>query len=248
MYSAGNTIDDIDPNLKDQTGYNADTGFRGRWRNALHWDIGVFRLRYNNRVGRVPPKISGGNFMKTNIGDSLSQGVEAYLELDPIMLYRDSQPDYGFSFFGSGSTMKNQYVRWDYPLIDLTGQLIDISKIPRPGNTVENSPTSIARYGITFYIKNVLSVSVMESRTSSVYSDSLNTVSPNTSATTGLVDGYSVKDFSLAWTILEGYTLRAGINNFTNEKYFTRRAGGLPGPGILPGDGIFYHMGLSAIF
>jgi Fe(3+) dicitrate transport protein len=30
------------------------------------------------------------------------------------------------------------------------------------------------------------------------------------------------------------FTLEGGVNNLTNEKYFTRRATGYPGPGIIP--------------
>jgi Fe(3+) dicitrate transport protein len=38
------------------------------------------------------------------------------------------------------------------------------------------------------------------------------------------------------------YQLRAGINNLTNEVYATRRAGGYPGPGILPGTGRTFYL------
>ena len=38
-----------------------------------------------------------------------------------------------------------------------------------------------------------------------------------------------------------------GVNNITDKKYATRRAGGYPGPGILPGNGrtIFVSIGAS---
>jgi len=32
-------------------------------------------------------------------------------------------------------------------------------------------------------------------------------------------------------------SLKTGVNNLSNEHYFTRRAGGYPGPGLLPADG-----------
>ena len=36
--------------------------------------------------------------------------------------------------------------------------------------------------------------------------------------------------------------LKAGINNLLDERYFTRRAGGYPGPGALPADGRTFFM------
>jgi Fe(3+) dicitrate transport protein len=42
--------------------------------------------------------------------------------------------------------------------------------------------------------------------------------------------------------------LKAGINNVLDERYFTRRAGGYPGPGLLPADGRTYFVSLGAKF
>jgi len=46
---------------------------------------------------------------------------------------------------------------------------------------------------------------------------------------------------------MERYNFKAGVNNITDEKYATRRAGGYPGPGIMPGNGrtIFVSIGAS---
>jgi hypothetical protein len=35
---------------------------------------------------------------------------------------------------------------------------------------------------------------------------------------------------------MEKWKLEAGVTNFTNNSYFTRRATGYPGPGIIPSD------------
>jgi len=42
--------------------------------------------------------------------------------------------------------------------------------------------------------------------------------------------------------------LEAGINNFTDNKYFTRRASGYPGPGIIPSDFRSYYTTLEIAF
>jgi Fe(3+) dicitrate transport protein len=38
--------DVIDPNLKDASGFNADLGFRGNFKNYLNFDLSLFYLSY----------------------------------------------------------------------------------------------------------------------------------------------------------------------------------------------------------
>ncbi len=57
-----------------------------------------------------------------------------------------------------------------------------------------------------------------------------------------------VIDFNLGYTFEKKYTVRAGINNLTNEKYATRRAGGYPGPGLIPGNARTLYLTLQAVF
>jgi Fe(3+) dicitrate transport protein len=40
--------------------------------------------------------------------------------------------------------------------------------------------------------------------------------------------------------------LKAGINNLNDTRYFTRRAGGYPGPGALPADGRNFFVAIGA--
>jgi Fe(3+) dicitrate transport protein len=41
------------------------------------------------------------------------------------------------------------------------------------------------------------------------------------------------------------FKLEASVNNLANEIYFTRRATGYPGPGILPSDGRSFYFTLQ---
>ncbi|MEQ8339255.1 MAG: TonB-dependent receptor, partial [Cyclobacteriaceae bacterium] len=52
----------------------------------------------------------------------------------------------------------------------------------------------------------------------------------------GIIPAYSVMDLSLTYE-LKNWRLETGINNLLNNYYFTRRAAGYPGPGIIPSDG-----------
>lgn len=50
----------------------------------------------------------------------------------------------------------------------------------------------------------------------------------------------------LHYQILACVNSKAGINNLTDASYFTRRAGGYPGPGALPADGRTFFISLGA--
>ena len=59
------TTEIIDPNLKDASGFNADFGYRGSVKNYLNFDVGLFYLQYDNRIGTLT---QNGAPFKTNIG------------------------------------------------------------------------------------------------------------------------------------------------------------------------------------
>jgi Fe(3+) dicitrate transport protein len=42
----------INPNLKDETGFNLDVGYRGNIGRFIHFDVSGFWLQYNNRIGQ----------------------------------------------------------------------------------------------------------------------------------------------------------------------------------------------------
>jgi Fe(3+) dicitrate transport protein len=86
------------------------------------------------------------------------------------------------------------------------------------------------------------------SKVSSVFTDALNTVTPNASATIGKINGYQIFDFSLAYKTKEKYTFKFGVNNIADEQYATRRSGGYPGPGILSGNGRTFYFGIGGKF
>jgi Fe(3+) dicitrate transport protein len=55
----------------------------------------------------------------------------------------------------------------------------------------------------------------------------------NLSGVIGVIPKYQILDFSLSYK-KEKYSLESGINNILDASYFTRRATGYPGPGIIP--------------
>jgi Fe(3+) dicitrate transport protein len=231
------TTEIIDPNLKDATGFNADFGFKGTVKNYLNFDVGVFYLFYDNRIGTLN---QNGGTLKTNIGTSVSKGLESYVEIDVVKILTEKSKIGSVSIFASNSFIDANYVKWNNPSLNLdpTKSIED--------KRVENAPQFINRFGATYYLKG-FSATFQLNSIGDVFTDAANTVTPNAAGTIGKLSGYEIMDASLSYRFMERYNLKAGVNNITDEKYATRRAGGYPGPGIMPGNGrtIFVSIGAS---
>ena len=63
----------------------------------------------------------------------------------------------------------------------------------------------------------------------------------------GYIPAYTVLDASASYKIGR-YSLKAGVNNITDKKYFTVRSDEYPGPGIIPSVGRGFYVGVSAKF
>ena len=85
---------------------------------------------------------------------------------------------------------------------------------------------------------------------SAQYSDADNTtlVNDNTNGVQGVIPYYLVFDLSVAYEFINKIKLSLSLNNLTNEAYFTRRASGYPGPGILPAEGRRAFVSLKYTF
>jgi Fe(3+) dicitrate transport protein len=228
----------IDPNLKDAEGFNADFGYRGALGKYINFDIGAFYLSYNNRIGNIT---QNGSPFKTNIGASVSQGIESYIEIDLVKAITDNEKIGHLSLFASNAFIDAKYTKWDNPAI-AEDPLKSIQH-----KKVENAPSYIHRFGTT-YLYHKFSVTFQYNTTAAVYTDAVNTELPNAIATVGKLPAYQVMDLSFSLQFLENYNMKAGVNNLSDEKYATRRSGGYPGPGILPGNGRTIFVSFGAKF
>ena len=231
------TTEIIDPNLKDASGFNADFGYRGNVKNYLSFDVGMFYLHYDNRIGTLT---QNGAPFKTNIGTSVSQGVESYIEIDVVKIFTEKSKVGSISFFASNSFIDAKYVKWNNPAI-ANDQAKSIEN-----KRVENAPQYIHRFGASYFLKE-FSATFQLSSVGDVFTDAVNTETPNATGTIGKLSGYQVMDASLSYKFMEYYNFKAGVNNIADQKYATRRAGGYPGPGIMPGNGrtVFVSIGAS---
>jgi len=216
------TTDIIDTNLKDASGLNADAGWRGCVRHILNVDAGVFYLQYDNRIGVV--QRDGVNF-KTNIGTSVSKGVEVFAESFPQKVLR------GFwSAFISGAWMDARYIRWDNP------QIADDPTLSIANKRVEYAPEQSCKAGFD-YKHERFSLRAQWTYVGEVYTDATNTTIPSANAQVGVLPSYSLLDACLKLYLSNALHMQLSMNNILDARYATRRAGGYPGPGLLPGTG-----------
>jgi Fe(3+) dicitrate transport protein len=232
------TTDSIDVNLKDANGYNIDFGWRGTIKEFLMFDIGAFYLFYNNRIGTINVN---SKILKTNIGASVSQGIESFIELDVMRIFSEKSKIGNLKLYANIAYIDARYTRWDDP-----AGLVDLTKNYK-GNYVENAPRTINRFGLTYKF-NRFSINYQLNQVGSIFTDAMNTELPNAKATIGKIDGYTVMDLSCTYLINGKYNVKAGVNNLTNERYATRRAGGYPGPGLLPANGRTFYFSIGVKF
>ena len=224
------TTDVVDPDLKDAKGYNFDFGYRGKVKNYIQFDISGFYLKYNNRVGTITT--SGTNYrLITNVGASISQGIESYIEFNPVR-----------AFSNSTTTDVILFSSYAYTNATYSGDHKDAST---KGKKVENAPTDIFRGGISYGYKNFL-LTAQLSFVGASFSDANNTVAASANGNTGRIPSYSITDLTGSYKFSKMLQLKAGINNIMDERYFTRRAGGYPGPGALPADGRSLFISIGA--
>ncbi|MEK7225428.1 MAG: TonB-dependent receptor, partial [Bacteroidota bacterium] len=225
------TTDVVDPDLKDAKGYNIDFGYRGKVKDWLQFDVSGYYLQYNNRIGTITVSGTPSYRLITNVGNSTSKGIESYIEFNPVRAFTKSKKA-DLILFGSYGYTDARY----------SANHKDAST---KGKKVENAPEHIFRGGITGGYKGML-LTVQLSYVDKTFSDANNTIAAAANGNNGLIPAYSITDITATYKFSKGLNIKAGINNLFDERYFSRRAGGYPGPGALPGDGRTFFMSVGA--
>jgi Fe(3+) dicitrate transport protein len=222
----------VDPNIQDERGFNADIGIRGNFYDKINYDISIFTLYYDNRIGLILVNDTAAPYLpfryRTNIGTSLSYGVEAYAELDITRIFNSKIQNFSVGLFGNISAINATYIRSKDKAIE--------------NNKVELVPPVTIRSGISTSVYR-LKVSLIYSFVKEHFTDATNAIRTAT-AVNGIIPSYAVMDFSAQYP-LKWFQIEAGINNLTNKAYFTRRADAYPGPGIIPSDARNFYLTLQ---
>lgn len=217
----------IDPNIDDEKGYSLDLGIRGKIDGALKFDATFFALLYDNRIGDALAIDSNSGVVKkvrTNVGKALIYGVESLIQWDVLETMQWELAEHQIDIFANTALIKSEYTSQFYANA--------VKKIE--GKEVEFVPALNVKVGIQYAYKNFGS-SLQYAYLSSQFSDATNTEADLSSGVEGELPAYGIMDLSLSYQYNK-WKFETGINNLLDNAYFTRRATGYPGPGIIPSD------------
>lgn len=221
----------IDPQMTDEHGYSMDLGLRTINTSYFTCDVSAFLLNYDNRIGEVQIYDASNRVqrLRTNIGRAVMQGVESYFETDLMHLVFPGQKNFNASFFVNAAYIHSQYKSSRMPGIE--------------GNKVEFVPELNLKTGLITGYKN-LRLSFQLTHLSEQFTDATNAREGGVSAVVGTIPSYTIMDLSLSYKI-KRFRIDVSCNNLSNNMYFTRRATGYPGPGIIPSDGRSFFVTLA---
>ena len=221
----------INPLITDEKGYTADIGLRGVIKEFLSYDLSLFNLKYNNRIGFIQRVLPDGNIKseRGNVGDALIYGVESLIEFNLKSLLSRLNRGFILNYFVNYSYIDSEYIRSEEAGVE--------------GKKVEFVPNKNLKTGLKFGYKNLL-MNLQYSYLSEQFTDSSNAINGNLSGLIGIIPSYGVMDFSTSY-LLNNIRIETGINNLLNTKYFNRRATGYPGPGIIPSAPRTYYITLQ---
>lgn len=225
----------VDENISDEDGFTADLGARGRINNVLSYDVSAFGLLYDNRLGEilksetrtnaVGDEVETGRIVRFrgNIGTAFMYGLESFANWNVKE-----------SFFGNRQKLKLNY----FMNLALTNsEYLSSDETNVEGNQVEFIPAVNLKTGLNFGYGDLLG-SIQYTYLSKQFTDATNApqdINDNQRGIEGEIPAYDILDFSLSYSFKK-WKLEAGINNLLDNSYFTRRATGYPGPGIIPSE------------
>ena len=224
----------IADDITDEKGYTADSGIRGRWNKTFRYDISGFHINYDNKIGETLVEEDLRVIrLRDNIGSAAIYGLESLVDVELSHLIfpaKDSTVD--LNLFSNLA-----YTRATYNKSQSSAIL---------GNTIEFVPRINFKSGLEGRWKN-FKLATQFTYISEQFTDATNAeqnVADNTRGIEGTIPAYYVMDLSLTQKIKK-ITVEASVNNLLNQTYFTRRATGYPGPGILTSDPRTFYVTLQ---
>ena len=210
----------INSNISDESGSTTDIGIRGTYKEFISYDLSTFLLAYNSRIGFVQRVTSGGNVKseRGNVGDARILGFESIIDFNIAEIFLKKNENTIFNYFINFSFIDSKYTNSKEPGVE--------------GKKVEFIPKVNLKTGTKIGFKDFM-FGFQYTYLSDQFTDSSNAINSNLSGVIGIIPQYDVFDISTSYSLKE-FKFESGINNLFNKKYFTRRATGYPGPGIIP--------------
>lgn len=227
----------VDTNLQDEKGFNFDLGIRGNFGRAFTIDAGLFWLSYSNKIGSVQTIYEDEFFgervvrLTTNVADADIIGIESYLETDILKLLGRKSKNFSWNHFINLALIHATYNHSAEKAIE--------------GKQVEAVPAINLKSGVQGAYKN-WKASLQFTYLSGQYSEATNAEN-SPSGIYGSIPSYWVLDLSLSYHLTH-FSAEGGIQNLTNNAYYTRRAVGYPGPGIISSAPISFYLGVGYKF
>jgi Fe(3+) dicitrate transport protein len=229
----------IDPNISDEKGFTSDIGVRGQLGDKVTFDASIYGLYYNDKIGEYETRNPNGSAAvvryRANIGTAVTYGFETLFDWSLNRTFFEQKENFIWNAFSNIAVTDSQYLKSDAPNIE--------------GNKVEFVPLFNIKTGTGIGYKNFMS-SLQLTYVSSQFTEASNSKIDNNDNTYGIfgeIPSYYVADFSASYK-WKNWKLEAGVTNFTNNSYFTRRATGYPGPGIIPSDRRTFYTTLEFVF
>ena len=225
----------VDENIGDEDGFTTDIGMRGRVNDVLSYDVSAFGLLYDNRLGEVLKNETRTNALgeevetgrivrfRGNIGTAFMYGLESFTDWNLKETFFSSSEKLKLNYFVNLALTDSEYLSSEETNVE--------------GNQVEFIPITNLKTGVNFGFGNLLG-SIQYTYLSRQFTDATNApqdINDNQRGIEGEIPAYDILDFSLSYAYKK-WKLEAGINNVLDNSYFTRRATGYPGPGIIPSE------------
>jgi len=223
----------VDPDIGDERGFTADLGLRGRFKKVLSYDANVYGLLYDDRIDEVlRPETRINAFgeeeetgrvvrFRGNIGSAFIYGLESLVDWNLRETFLPEYKEFKCNFYTNIALTQSEFTASEEPGVE--------------GNELPFVPNVNIRSGLKMGYKNLLA-DLQYTYLSDQFTDATNAPqdrNDNVSGIEGTTPAYTVWDLSLSYTY-RNLKLETGINNVLDERYFTQRATGYPGPGIIP--------------
>lgn len=223
----------IDENISDEDGFTSDLGLRGGYGDFLRYDFSIFGLLYDGRLGEIlqnETRVNAvGEIVETgrivrfrgNIGTAFIYGLESFADLNIKKLLWNEYDKVKLNYFLNLALTRSEYTKSQRNNVE--------------GNQVEFIPKINLKTGLNFGYGDFLG-SVQYTYLSEQFTDATNAprdINDNQRGIEGTIPSYDILDVSLSYTYKK-FKLESGMNNVLDNSYFTRRATGYPGPGIIP--------------
>jgi Fe(3+) dicitrate transport protein len=193
----------------------------------------VFRNDFHKQV--AVGSVAGGD-LPLAVGEALYEGLEV-----------SGRADFG----GLLGSVHSVYVRGAYqwlPTAEIRSPFTPLDPartlINATGNRVPYAPRHLLTLGLGYAHPAGFNAEIEAVYTSEQFSDFANTSAPTPDATAGIIDGYTVVNLTLNYSVAKtGWTAFFTIKNVFDEEYIADRT-----RGILPGTPRLYQAGIEYRF